>query len=380
MGIKRDGKKHNHIEQRSRIMKYSLLFCFCALVCFASGTNDVAIPNADIPNQNLNLAPGDSIFGFAVRPCTTYAVGVTYSRDSFFVSHGQNPIRVYVFDHNGNYVRDFAQIRSAGWGWRDLACSNDTFFGSDDPNITMFGRNGEDYGDFTVTGGPSVCRGLAYDPDSNFFYTADFSSVIYAIRRSNGTVARTYANTYAIYGLAYDNKTAGGPYLWVYHQNPSTLRQFSLRTGQYTTVQWPVGGADVAGGCEVTDQWNPALRTVICLVQGTPRDRIVLIEVAPGTGVKQERVIELKTAITPLAVPNPVRAGKSLTLTIPNTCRSDVRILNAAGSVIRTLKVNNRTSVWDGKLSNGKSAEAGVYFFVVETDKGFESGKLVLVH
>ncbi len=356
------------------------LSLICALIAVGLATqNDVAIPMTDLPMPTSFFAPGDSVGGFGCRPESVYAVGVTFSRDSFFVSHGNSPINVYVHNHNGVYVRTFPQIRAAGWGWRDLACSNDTFFGSDDRNITQFGRAGQDYGDIALTGGGAVNRGLAYAPDSNFFYTADFASPIYVHRRSTGALVRQWANTYAIYGLAYDNKTAGGPYLWVYHQNPSTLRQFSIRTGAYTTVNWAVGGANVAGGCEVTDLWNPLLRTVVCLVQGTPIDYAVLIEVAPGTGIKEGKTITLNNGKSSVA-PNPLRSGKTLTFSLPNTVRGEVRVLDATGSLVRTLKVSDGIATWDGRLTNGKTAQAGVYFYTINTDNGIASGKIVVVH
>ena len=352
----------------------------CILIAVGSATqNDVAIPMTDLPMPTSFFAPGDSVGGFATRPESIYAVGVTFSRDSFFVSHGQTPIRVYVHNHNGVYVRDFAQIRSTGWGWRDLACSNDTFFGSDDRNVTQFGRNGQDYGDIALTGGGAVTRAMAYAPDSNFFYSADFASPIYVHRRTTGALVRQYANTYNVYGLAYDNRTAGGPYLWVYHQTPSTLRQFSLPLGAYTAIAYAIGGAEVAGGCEVTDLWISGLRTVICLSQAGPPDRVIIVEVAPGTGIKEGKTITLDKDKSAVA-PNPLRSGKTLTFSLPNTGRGEVRVLDATGSLVRTLKVSDGIATWDGRLVNGETAQAGVYFYTINTDNGIASGKIVVVH
>jgi len=87
-----------------------------------------------------------------------------------------------------------------------------------------------------------------------------------------------YTNTYSIYGLAYDDFSDGGPFLWVYSQDPDVnprvqISQFHLSSGTYTGViyqgYWNPGyDNNIAGGaCFYVDGTDPVF---VGLTQSSP--------------------------------------------------------------------------------------------------------------
>jgi uncharacterized repeat protein (TIGR01451 family) len=136
----------------------------------------------------------------------------------------------------------------------------------------------------TVTGqGTNFARALAWDPVSDHFYTGNFGSNIMEITRT-GTVIRSVAppaGTSGIYGMAWDDDSPTGPWLWVYDQvgtPQATFKRFSPVTLTFTYSYTPPllapNTAQIAGGAEYTTNWDPAHSTMIVMTQGTPLDRM----------------------------------------------------------------------------------------------------------
>jgi hypothetical protein len=211
-------------------------------------------------------------------------LGVEFNGTHFFVTganSGSDPNKVYIFDRGGNYIRSFNQVDSSGWGWRDLAWDGTYLYGSDDANVSQFLPNGTYIGDFP---GPSVstCRALAYDPVTDHFWTADWNSSIYEFDRS-GNITHQYSNNYFIYGMAWDDESPDGPWLWVFAQEGSpavTFYQFDPINGVYTGVSFMGWGNtdDVAAGACFTAEWDPTFGILVGLTQSSP-DSIVGYEI-----------------------------------------------------------------------------------------------------
>ena len=234
---------------------------------------------------NLICAFGDSIFGFDTQGPAgdNQILGVEFD-GIFFYSTGGNsgvdPNKVYVFDASGNYVSSFDQYRSTGWGWRDLAWDGDTLYGSDDGNVTKFGIDGTDYGDFPGPLSPN--RALAYDPATGHFWTASFSSSIYEFDKTGTVIGSPHPNTMAIYGMAWDDVSSDGPWLWVYSQDgapyPATVSQYDPINYIYTGLSFIAQACSMAGGITFTTDWDTGLGILACAGQTTP-DNVVLYEI-----------------------------------------------------------------------------------------------------
>jgi len=213
-----------------------------------------------------------------VSPDSDYQiVGIETFRDTIYTTGGNNgldPNRVHVWLRTGSTCQYLYSVNqpaaSTGWGWRDLACDGNYLYGSYSKTLNCFyvtpGGVVEVPANNIVVGLPGtlIIRAVAYDPDSNWFWTADFGNSIYAFNRA-GAIKRTYANTKAIYGLAYDNTTPGGPYLWAHVQDSTNIHQFNPTTGVYTGVVYSGWGDDdpgvtgIAGGLCVLER-GPSIK------------------------------------------------------------------------------------------------------------------------
>jgi C1A family cysteine protease len=211
-------------------------------------------------------------------------LGVEFNGTHFFVTganSGSDPNKVYIFDRDGNYIRSFNQAYSSGWGWRDLAWDGTYLYGSDDSYVSQFLPNGIYIGDFPGPGVP-VCRALAYDPVTDHFWTANWGSDIYEFDRG-GNIIHQYSNSYGIFGMAWDDESPDGPWLWVFAQEGSpevTFYQFDPINGVYTGVSFTGWGSadDLAAGACFTAEWDPAFGILVGLTQNTP-DSIVGYEI-----------------------------------------------------------------------------------------------------
>lgn len=205
------------------------------------------------------------------------------------------PHTVYVINGAGTLVRQFPQdsaTSTSTWGWRDMATDGTVLMAGYEGGVhvinpttgakvnTIKAKNGNQ----TITanpivigtGGPTVYRGLAYDPDGNggkgSLWTGNFGNDLIEFDLS-GTVLRRYAATtnspaWSIYGLAWD---PGRKTLWCNSApNQGPLAEIDPATGKFTgqTVNRAQPGTAQGGLCAVPDA-NGGL-SLIGLDQGAP--------------------------------------------------------------------------------------------------------------
>lgn len=269
------------------------VLAFAAALCSAADDADrfplVRINLGIEGTGNLICAFGDSVFGFDAEGGAgdNQCLGVEFDGTNFLVTggnSGSDPNNVYIYDSGGNYQSSFSQFRSTSWGWRDLAYDGSHFYGSDDGNITEFDISGTDFGDFTGAPLP-YNRALAYDPVTDHFYSADWGSNIYEFDRS-GTQIGNWTNTYSAYGMAWDDVSSGGPWLWVFTQESpgAVVYQWDPINHVYTGVSLDVTtGGSIAGGAAFTTDWDPSLGILFTLHQKTP-DVVIGYEITPAAG------------------------------------------------------------------------------------------------
>jgi hypothetical protein len=221
----------------------------------------------------------------------TQLLGIEFDGTYFWVTGGNSgadPNKLYKLDSDGNYVAEFNQQGTTVWGWRDLAFDGEFLYGSDDFGIDQIDPATGNITGVSFNGPENPNRALAYDPTSDHFFSANFGSSIYEFTRS-GSVINVWGNSKAIYGLAFDDITEGGPFLGVFSQDGAPLAeisQFDIATGAYTGISWqcalPTGSTDVlAGGACLTTEWDPSIAALFLLGQGTPNDYIYGYEIAP---------------------------------------------------------------------------------------------------
>ncbi len=237
------------------------------------------------PFTQVRQEIGDSVFYLDVQSPTgdNQILGVEFDGTYFWVTggnSGSDPNKLYQLDPQGNLIATYDQpTSSTGWGFRDLAFDGTYLYGSpDDGNIYQIDPTTGQWTGVVIPGPVAPCRALAYDPATDHFWTANWDSPIYEIDR-NGNIVNTYANSYDIYGMAWDNISPGGPYLWVSAQVQNSagayniIYQFDPQTGTYTGVSFevPYGGTDgYAGGLCFTTDWDASMGVLFEVVQMTP--------------------------------------------------------------------------------------------------------------
>jgi hypothetical protein len=250
---------------RKKIVSIFLFMLMLAAVTSVAGTlNIIKHPDTTdtIPNQNSNgplLDPGDILFEYDVETPTgdNQCQGVEFDGEYFWITGGNNgtdPNKLYKLDSTGNLVDIYDQpAHCTNWGWRDLTFDGTYLYGSVKENVDQIDPATGQYTGVSFPGPERINRALAYDPVTDHFWTANFASLIYEFDR-DGAVINTYNNTLSIYGLAWDDFSKEGPWLWTYSQDGSPrvlISQFDPRTGNYTGVTYQGvyhDPSDTAGG------------------------------------------------------------------------------------------------------------------------------------
>jgi hypothetical protein len=188
---------------------------------------------------------------YAQTGLTDYA-GAEYDGTYFYVSLGASSNLVQQYDREGVFVKNITIPGVAGI--QDLAYDGTYFYGGAVDNVIYQ----MDFASETLVGtipSPILVSGIAYNPDLDAFYVSWWSWEVDLIAR-DGTVLQTIdmenpAN--ARFGLAYDNVSPGGPFLWVFDQGLTSqyerarIYQWNLQTNNFTGVYHDVG-ADIGSG------------------------------------------------------------------------------------------------------------------------------------
>jgi hypothetical protein len=228
-------------------------------------------------------------------------LGVETFRDTIYITGGNNntdPNKVHVWTRTGgtcNYQYSVDQASLAGWGWRDLACDGQYLYASDSYVLAAFTVSPAGV---TVNGAASITvnsaqmpslnpvRSVAYDEDNDWFWAVNFSNPIYAFDRSGNMMATAANIAGPAYGLAYDNSTPGGPYLWIHVQDSTNVYQFHIPSLSFTGLIYSGWGDDdpgvsgIAGGlCVLEGDPSKGSVTLLGVTQCSPADELYAMEI-----------------------------------------------------------------------------------------------------
>jgi hypothetical protein len=250
---------------------------------------------------------GDSIWSF-IYDKDKGLFGIEYDGEFFYLpgdNDGGARNMVYVFDRNGQYVREFAQMNKndtpSDWGWLDLAYRSDHgyFFGSDDSMITAFDKSGKNLYRFP---GPLPWNvGLAWD--GQYLWVSDQYERIYKVD-TTGAIIASYPNTYWTWGLAWDDASPGNPWLWVsavgeIGPEVNRIYQFDPIKGEYTGFYIQGAYLSTPGGLAFSSLWDRTRAVLFELCQRDP-DFVCAYDLGPITvrtaqGFKQDALKRLES-------------------------------------------------------------------------------------
>jgi hypothetical protein len=236
--------------------------------------------NSVSPEQAFDF--GDEVVTFDPQTPTDdiNCVGVEFDGGNFWVTGkhiADGNHKLYRFDRDGNLLAEYNQNTFSEWGWRDLAFDGQYLYASDENEFVKIDpATGQRIADLprpiTI---PFPLRGLAYDPITDHFWAANFDSDIIEFDRTAATL-HSYPNDRHIYGLAWDDASPDGPWLWVFSQDGASMTQisqFDPRLGHYTGVEFDAidhngGIADLAQGACFTSRWDSAKGIFFGMVAG----------------------------------------------------------------------------------------------------------------
>jgi hypothetical protein len=235
----------------------------------------------------------DSLWGLDLSAATgdNLCLGVEFDGVNIWVSGAASdpatdPNYLYKFSSSGALSDSFPQPSGNGWGWRDLCFDGSFLYVASGDSIEQIDTmNGSSTG-LMIPAYCSPCRGLAYDPASDLFYTANYDSDIFRVRR-NGSLDTSWSNSKHIFGLAWDATAPDGPWLWVFSQDGTPqiqAAQFDPRTGTYTGIGFQCPAVDpanaCAGGACFTTELVPGRGVLLGLLQDA-NDRLVAYDIRP---------------------------------------------------------------------------------------------------
>lgn len=254
------------------------------------------------PSQNLNApkALWDILANYNADVLTGVLqnYGVVFTGTNYIISVF-NSATMYKLDADGNSLGSFTITGStlpSSQGFRDMEYANGFLWGGANSNVIykIDLTTNTQVGTITLPSGVTA-RGLAYDPIRDGFWSSAFGGNITCYSATTGAAitGAVLSNSDAgKHGLAYDDRSAGGPFLWVSVEN-STATGYKMVKYNLTTLalveEYNVTIPDILpgtgsttlapGGLDVRDNLVQGKLVAISLCQGDP-DRITLFELA----------------------------------------------------------------------------------------------------
>ena len=223
----------------------------------------------DLTLDGITFDPGDILFNYNVETPSgdNQCLGVEFDGTYFYITgaggtSGSGVNKLHFFQADGTYIASLDQGTSSGWGWRDIGYDGNHMYSGDESGLIEWYVTGLPDNPVLnkvgiIPGPVSPCRAMAYDPDTDHFWTANFGSSIYEFER-NGNIVNSYPNSYSVYGMSWDDASPDGPWLWVFSQDGTGLQisQFDPINGVYTGVTYNGPGSGIAGGACFIENWE----------------------------------------------------------------------------------------------------------------------------
>ncbi len=264
---------------------FTLLFALLWSTMLMAQISEVD-PNGETNTLNPET-PGDILYTWDIDALTgesgnlgvEYAFGYLWVTSRGLVSPlGNKLTKIDVSNPLVPVVVDsFTQGNSDAWGWRDL-CSDGAFLYTSVTNMVeqIDPATGLVVGSFPGVNTPN--RALAYDPATDHFWTASFTSDLWEFDRT-GAIINQFPSAVSMYGAAWDNYSAGGPWLWAHGDPTSSISQIDPVTGTLTGLSYVVSALGADGGMSISaDDLVPGKLVAVCLSQEGPPDLVIVVE------------------------------------------------------------------------------------------------------
>ena len=244
---------------KTKIISIFICMLMCVTVFSVTGIENVDV-NEKVPSfhktYETTKAPWDLLFDIDVG--NTGRAGVEFD-GTYFYTCLWSGTAIDKFDINGNYIETFSIPGVSGL--RDLCYDGEYMYGGaaggtiwqmDFDTETLIGQ---------IDGG-FECRAIAYNKYLDVFYCSNWNDPVDVVDRTGAVIDAIFVGVDSTYGLAFDEYSDGGPYLWVFDQGagsdtPQYIHQWDLAAGVMTGFTYDVSmdlgsGGGIAGGLFVT--------------------------------------------------------------------------------------------------------------------------------
>jgi hypothetical protein len=182
----------------------------------------------EYPGDNDQAELGDTLKTFNASLLTpdtnNYLRGIAYIGDYIFINSGLNfkdQFQLYQFEKDGSVLVDVDTLYSAFNGWTAITSDDQYIYGAQQYMIQVFDPINDQLVDTYVRPNFSPTS-MAYDPQKELFYLGNSIGAIMTTNKE-GDEVNFYVVPYPIEGLAWDNSSPGGPFLWAYYQEETGL-------------------------------------------------------------------------------------------------------------------------------------------------------------
>jgi len=335
---------------------------------------------------------GDLLWGelFSFNVSNAGEQGVAFANDAFWTCRNTVDGKIRKYDKTFPHERvDSFLLTPSVIGIRDFAYDGTYLYGGKNAaTLYKIDLTAHTSSTITFSGAYTSIRHCTYDPaayaGAGGFWVGGFST-LELFPKTGGASTITATAPTAAYGSAYDDKTTGGPYLWLFCQttpgDPSfallDLVQYNISSNSYTgTVHNCSFVTDIindvtttAGGCEATfNTIAPGKLAIICNAQQSP-NRIFGLELVDwgGVGIKENQKDEN------LAVwPNPAMINSTINM-ISTSNITNVKVYNTIGQIVYNENMNKH----EVNISTNNFS-AGTYIINVIKDDGMVTKKIVV--
>lgn len=355
---------------------FLILICLIGLNIFAQQTHVEIAPNSNVNPDAISRDTFNLEFSF---PCTAFIseYGVETNGSDIYVTQWVGNL-IAKYDQSGTVLDTFSipGVEKV----RDLAYDGQYYYGS--PHAySYYVLDMENKVRIDLIATPFQVRGMAYDPVEDVLWaTRSWSPEFYKMDMQ-GNVLDTWIPTGitmdAISGLAYDNITSDGPFLWGFSQDSTGVMivKYDIATQSQTGSMIDMSGlcSGIAGGLFI-ENMAPA-RTGENLGGMIQNQLVFAFDLGYANQlVNLEKNDMLKTFEL---YPNPVKDVLNIKLAVVDNAKLKYKVLNQAGQVIHDQIIDVNASA---EISiNTSLFESGIYFVQIGNEKGYLFTKKFIV-
>ncbi len=352
---------------------FFFLICSISISAFSQSDKVEIAPNANLDPQAA--VETDSIVATWTFPCAAFIgeYGVNTNGVDIYVSQWLDD-SIARYNDQGNVLETFV-VPGVGHV-RDMAFDGQYYYGS--PNDFFFYVLDLDNKTLINTVNVSFkIRGLTYDPIENVLWASEhWTPHVYKMDLQGNILDQwmpSGVTMESISGLAIDNVTSGGPYLWGFSQEGSgaMIIRYDIaaqaQSGTIIDVTQLPGVTSIAGGLFISEMLLDDSPLMGGMIQN---DMVFAFDLAYANTLVN---IESNEMLPEMEIyPNPVTDVLNVSLSKVDADYA-CAIFNQAGQKIQE---GSLRAGQDGKLSfNTSDLPAGVYFVNIKSSKGLYISK-----